>query len=60
MVSLKSGYHFCGGALINESWVITSATCYKSKIEVRLGEHHLEHFEAYEQMWELAISMNEV
>ena len=50
MVSLNSGYHFCGGALINENWIVTSAICYKSKVEVRLGEHHLRRVEGNEQM----------
>ncbi|KAM3613529.1 uncharacterized protein V6R79_000970 [Siganus canaliculatus] len=40
-VSLNSGYHFCGGSLVNENWVVSAAHCYKSRIEVRLGEHHI-------------------
>ncbi|XP_043824308.1 cationic trypsin-3 [Dromiciops gliroides] len=48
-VSLNSGYHFCGGALINEQWVVSAAHCYKSRIQVRLGEHNIEVLEGNEQ-----------
>uniref|UniRef100_A0A674D833 trypsin n=1 Tax=Salmo trutta TaxID=8032 RepID=A0A674D833_SALTR len=48
-VSLNSGYHFCGGSLVNENWVVSAAHCYKSRVEVRLGEHNIQVTEGSEQ-----------
>ncbi|KAF7652549.1 hypothetical protein LDENG_00095320 [Lucifuga dentata] len=48
-VSLNSGYHFCGGSLVNENWVVSAAHCYKSNTEVRLGEHNIKVTEGHEQ-----------
>ncbi|XP_037640572.1 serine protease 53-like [Sebastes umbrosus] len=48
-VSLNSGYHFCGGSLVNENWVVSAAHCYKSRVEVRMGEHNIKVTEGNEQ-----------
>ncbi|XP_077114245.1 trypsin-like [Ranitomeya variabilis] len=48
-VSLYSGYHFCGGSLINNLWVISAAHCYQSSVQVRLGEHNIAVTEGTEQ-----------
>uniref|UniRef100_A0A2K6P0E3 trypsin n=1 Tax=Rhinopithecus roxellana TaxID=61622 RepID=A0A2K6P0E3_RHIRO len=48
-VSLNSGYHFCGGSLICEQWVVSACHCYKPHIQVRLGEHNINVLEGTEQ-----------
>ncbi|XP_024119827.1 trypsin-2 [Oryzias melastigma] len=48
-VSLNVGYHFCGGSLVNSEWVVSAAHCYQSRLQVRLGEHHIRINEGSEQ-----------
>ncbi|XP_036905195.1 trypsin-like [Sturnira hondurensis] len=48
-VSLNIGYHFCGGSLINSQWVVSASHCYKSQIQVRLGEYNIKLSEGTEQ-----------
>ncbi|KAK7886877.1 hypothetical protein WMY93_026498 [Mugilogobius chulae] len=43
MASLNYGYHFCGGVLINDQWVLSVAHCWYNPyaMQIMLGEHDL-------------------
>ncbi|KAF1388176.1 hypothetical protein PFLUV_G00087490 [Perca fluviatilis] len=50
-VSLNVGYHFCGGSLINEQWIVSAAHCWQNpfaQIAV-LGDNHIWQNEGTEQ-----------
>ena len=52
MASISDGFRLCGGSLVNENWVITSASCVhdRRRVEVRLGEHNIRVIEGTEQL----------
>uniref|UniRef100_A0A673CP97 trypsin n=1 Tax=Sphaeramia orbicularis TaxID=375764 RepID=A0A673CP97_9TELE len=50
-VSINIGYHYCGGSLINDQWIVSAAHCWQnpySQIAV-LGDHHIWVHEGTEQ-----------
>ncbi|KAJ8005258.1 hypothetical protein DPEC_G00144770 [Dallia pectoralis] len=52
IASLNYGYHFCGGVLINEQWVLSVASCWYNpySMQIMLGDHNLRVFEGTEQL----------
>lgn len=52
MASLNYGYHFCGGVLINDQWVLSVAHCWYNPyaMQILLGEHDVRVFEGTEQL----------
>ncbi|MBN3304501.1 TRYP protein, partial [Amia calva] len=52
MASLNYGYHFCGGVLINEQWVLSVAHCWYNPyaMQIFLGDHNLREYEGTEQL----------
>ncbi|XP_034029906.1 trypsin-like [Thalassophryne amazonica] len=52
MASLNYGYHFCGGVLINNQWVLSVAHCWynPSAMQIMLGEHDTRVFEGTEML----------
>ncbi|XP_053736309.1 trypsin-like [Synchiropus splendidus] len=52
MASLNYGYHFCGGVLINDQWVLSVAHCWYNPyaMQIMLGDHDLRAYEGTEQL----------
>lgn len=52
------GYHFCGGSVYNENFIITAAHCCDGEspedVQVLAGAHNLEDFEGTEQTVDVA------
>ncbi|XP_034077520.1 transmembrane protease serine 9-like [Gymnodraco acuticeps] len=50
-VSINLGYHFCGGSLINDQWIVSAAHCWQNPYSLIaiLGDNHIWMNEGTEQ-----------
>ncbi|KAM9309043.1 trypsin-2-like [Pholidichthys leucotaenia] len=50
-VSINIGYHYCGGSLINDQWIVSAAHCWQNPYSLIaiLGEHHIWSYGGSEQ-----------
>ncbi|XP_075413876.1 trypsin-like [Tenrec ecaudatus] len=53
-VYLNSSRLICGGSLLNDQWVVSAAQCYRSQLQVRLGEYNINVLEGNEQFFNAA------
>ncbi|KAL3059736.1 hypothetical protein OYC64_014354 [Pagothenia borchgrevinki] len=50
-VSINLGYHYCGGSLINDQWIVSAAHCWQNPYSLIaiLGDNHIWMNEGTEQ-----------